>query len=270
MMTIKELKEEIENLNNKEFNPNEKEWEQEFFEISDGVYVCKRKEKNEFFLHSNDGYSDYYNKDELINYAVEMEWVEEELLIKYTIEEEWYKLDLPSKTLFRYEYSNEVTTEEFDTIKEAIEYCKKNNIADYEITNNGFFKRFICENINNGYTEFIGDTYRITDECLDLIHDNNTGCHEVVNNFYGYDNSFKIAENLFIKNLNRSDFYYEYIDWFLRVSTFECQTFYFNDEEVMTTENPTAVIDKLKELGIYKDLIEDYLSNLEHITIIKG
>lgn len=78
MMTLKELKQEIETLNDKPFNYNEPRWEQEFFEISDGVYVCKTEEKNVFYLHTNDAYGDYYTTNELIDEAREMEWIEEE------------------------------------------------------------------------------------------------------------------------------------------------------------------------------------------------
>lgn len=78
MKTLNELKKEIEKLNNKPFNHNAKKWQQEFFEVSGGVYICKTKDKDYFFWHTNDGYSGYYTTEELIKDAFEMEWVEEE------------------------------------------------------------------------------------------------------------------------------------------------------------------------------------------------
>lgn len=75
MMTIKELKREITKLNNNSYNHNNPKWEQEFFEIVNGIYVCKTKEKDVFYLHTNDGHFDYYTKDGLINFAREMGYI---------------------------------------------------------------------------------------------------------------------------------------------------------------------------------------------------
>lgn len=185
---------------------------------------------------------------------------------KYFIIEEWYTKE--KNTVFKYQNScGSYEKEIFNTLEECREFCKKDNITTYDISDDKktIYYNWIEEREVDEDDEIISDDYEgylITDNENDtLIYDGNTDLYEVTADIFGYDDRFKVAEKLFINNLDRSKFCYEYFDCEIRYCTL-----YYNDEEIMTTENTKAVVDKLKELGIYDSIIDDYMDGLKEVV----
>lgn len=192
---------------------------------------------------------------------------------KYVVIEDYYKKE--KSDVFKLQYTRDASYENeiFDTLEEARDFCKKNNVTTCNILDD---EKAIChyyieeremdEGSETMYDALDYHTVTDNEENVALMYDSNTGRYEITDDIFGDDDRFKVAEQLFIKNLTRSNFYYQYVDWLLRVSTFDCQTFYFKHEKIMNTENPAAVVDKLKELGIYNDIIHDYLGGIKEVT----
>lgn len=183
---------------------------------------------------------------------------------KYFIIEDYYTKEKNNIFKNQYPATSTYDNEIFNTLEEAREFCKKNNVKTYDISDD---KKTIyyywIEEREVDEDDEINEGYLITDneENDTLIYDGNTDLYEVTADIFGYDDRFKVAEKLFINNLDRSKFRYEYFDYEIRYCTL-----YYNDEEIMTTENPTAVINKLKELGIYDSIIDDYMDGLKEIV----
>lgn len=212
---------------------------------------------------------------------------------KYFIVEEMYCKEKNTAFELMYPIVSPYDDEIFNTLEECREFCKKNNIKTYDIHGGVIYHywiedREINENkypflkqYNSSTTglwlevivdkdeEIISNNYECypiddTNENETLIYDYNTELYEIVDNIYGYDNLFKVAEQLFMKNVIRNNFYYVYSGYVIRYGTL-----YYHGHEIMSINDTLSLKNKLNELGMYNDIIHDYMSGIKEVIFVK-
>lgn len=181
---------------------------------------------------------------------------------KYFIIEEYYERE--KNNVFKYQsmvcgsYEKEI----FNTLEEAREFCKKNNIRTYDISDD---KKTICyywieECEVNEDDEVTSDEYEhyavnTEEENKTLIFNRNTDLYELVDDFYYYDDRFAVAEKLFYKSLENGNLHMNHYDIVL-----DGDTLYDDNEEVVKSDDPDEIIRHLKNLNVYAIFIDEYIS----------
>lgn len=181
---------------------------------------------------------------------------------KYFIIEEYYERE--KNNVFKYQsmvcgsYEKKI----FNTLEEAREFCKKNNIRTYDISDD---KKTICyywieECEVNEDDEVTSDEYEhyavnTEEENKTLIFNRNTDLYELVDDFYYYDDRFAVAEKLFYKSLENGNLHMNHYDIVL-----DGDTLYDDNEEVVKSDDPDEIIRHLKNLNVYAIFIDEYIS----------
>lgn len=187
---------------------------------------------------------------------------------KYFIINEYYKGK--KNNVFKRQYP--IDTVAFNTLEEARNYCKENNVTTYDISDDkktiDYYWIEECEVDEDD--EFLqqlitSDEYKhypVTDndENGTLIYDNNIGCYELVDNFYDYGNKVEVAEKLFYKTLKKGNLHMKNYDIVLNGDTL-----YDDNKEVVKSNDPEDIIRHLKNLNVYYIFIDKYIYGLEQV-----